>query len=126
MKMIKATRIEKSFGNLHVLKGVDLTIEKSEIVSIVGASGAGKTTLLQILGIYLGCVITAGGLMEGGMKDGREEQGKREERKTKEKGKTIIGCSDEVCYEHEKKQECQVLIGSIIVPPVTSATYPLH
>ena len=48
--MIKATSIEKSFGNLRVLKGVDLHIEKGEIVSVVGASGAGKTTLLQILG----------------------------------------------------------------------------
>ncbi len=48
--MIKAVNIKKSFGDLQVLKGVDLTIEKSEIVSVVGASGAGKTTLLQILG----------------------------------------------------------------------------
>ncbi len=48
--MIKATNIEKSFGNLKVLKGLELHIEKGEIVSIVGASGAGKTTLLQILG----------------------------------------------------------------------------
>ena len=48
--MIKASNIHKSYGDLHVLKGVDLHIRKKEIVSIVGASGAGKTTLLQILG----------------------------------------------------------------------------
>ncbi|WP_299367171.1 ABC transporter ATP-binding protein [Winogradskyella sp.] len=48
--MIKATNIHKSFKDLHVLKGVNITISESEIISIVGASGAGKTTLLQILG----------------------------------------------------------------------------
>ncbi len=48
--MIKAENITKSFGDLQVLKGIDLSIEKGKIVSIVGASGAGKTTLLQILG----------------------------------------------------------------------------
>ena len=48
--MITAKNIHKYYNDLHVLKGVDLTIAKSEIVSIVGASGAGKTTLLQILG----------------------------------------------------------------------------
>lgn len=48
--MIKAERIHKTYNGLHVLKGVDLHIPQSEIVSIVGASGAGKTTLLQILG----------------------------------------------------------------------------
>ena len=48
--MIEAKNIHKYFDTLHVLKGVDLQINKSEIVSIVGASGTGKTTLLQILG----------------------------------------------------------------------------
>lgn len=48
--MIEAKNIHKYYDNLHVLKGVDLQINKSEIVSIVGASGTGKTTLLQILG----------------------------------------------------------------------------
>lgn len=48
--MIIAEGITKSYGKLQVLKGVDFSIQPSEIVSIVGASGAGKTTLLQILG----------------------------------------------------------------------------
>ena len=48
--IIKASDIHKSFGQLEVLKGIDLEVEKGEIVAIVGASGAGKSTLLQILG----------------------------------------------------------------------------
>ncbi|CDF79100.1 phosphonate-transporting ATPase [Formosa agariphila KMM 3901] len=48
--MIQAKNIHKYYDDFHVLKGVNLHIKKSEIVSIVGASGAGKTTLLQILG----------------------------------------------------------------------------
>ena len=48
--MIKTTGITKAFGNLRVLKGIDLEIREKEVVSIVGASGAGKTTLLQIIG----------------------------------------------------------------------------
>ncbi len=50
MSIIKAKELYKSYGELPVLKGINLEIEKGEIVSIVGASGAGKTTLLHILG----------------------------------------------------------------------------
>ena len=48
--MIKAENIRKAYGDLEVLKGVNLSVKRGEIVSVVGASGAGKTTLLQILG----------------------------------------------------------------------------
>ncbi|PKP04994.1 MAG: lipoprotein-releasing system ATP-binding protein LolD [Bacteroidetes bacterium HGW-Bacteroidetes-6] len=47
---IQLINIKRSFGNLQVLKGIDLTVEKNEIISILGASGAGKTTLLHIIG----------------------------------------------------------------------------
>lgn len=48
--MLKASNIHKSYGTLHVLKGVDFSVDKGEIVSIVGKSGAGKSTLLHIIG----------------------------------------------------------------------------
>lgn len=48
--MIQAKQITKSYGQLQVLKGIDLNVDKGEVISIVGASGAGKTTFLQILG----------------------------------------------------------------------------
>lgn len=48
--MIVLKNVVKSYGNLEVLKGINLTIQKGEVLSIMGASGAGKTTLLQILG----------------------------------------------------------------------------
>ena len=48
--MIEVKNIQKSFGDLHVLKGINLDVKKGEIVAIIGKSGAGKTTLLQIIG----------------------------------------------------------------------------
>jgi lipoprotein-releasing system ATP-binding protein len=51
--MIRTENITKSFGDLRVLKGIDLEINKGEIISIVGSSGAGKTTLLQIIGTLM-------------------------------------------------------------------------
>jgi lipoprotein-releasing system ATP-binding protein len=48
--MLDARGIEKNYGSLQILKGIDLSVAPAEIISIVGSSGAGKTTLLQILG----------------------------------------------------------------------------
>ena len=62
--MIQAENIVKKYGDLEVLRGVDLTVDSGEIVSIVGASGAGKTTLLQILGTL--ALPDAGSLSVGG------------------------------------------------------------
>lgn len=63
--IIEARDIEKSFGTLKVLKGIDLTVSKSEVLSIMGASGAGKSTLLQILGTL--STPDAGSLIIGGI-----------------------------------------------------------
>lgn len=67
--MIQTEGITKSFGTLQVLKGIDLTIHKGEVVAIVGPSGAGKTTLLQIIGTL--DVPDSGRLVINGTETGR-------------------------------------------------------
>jgi lipoprotein-releasing system ATP-binding protein len=70
--MIEARNICKSFGNLEVLKNIDVTIEKGEIVAITGPSGAGKTTLLQIIGTLLkpsSGIVIINGIKANGLKD---------------------------------------------------------
>lgn len=70
--MIEVHNIHKSFGDLQVLKGVSLNVEKGEVVSVVGASGAGKTTLLQIIGTldsYDKGKLVIDGIDISGMKD---------------------------------------------------------
>lgn len=72
--MIEIKDLTKSFGNLQVLKGVDLEIKKGEIISIVGPSGAGKTTLLQLIGTLdkpTSGVIRFNGEEVGSMNDSR-------------------------------------------------------
>lgn len=82
--MIETLDIHKSFGNLNVLKGIDLKIEKGEIVSIVGASGAGKSTLLQIIG-------TLDKLEKGSLKINNIEVNKLNDRELSEFRNTQIG-----------------------------------
>lgn len=62
--MIKAKNIHKYYNDLHVLKGVNLQVNKAEVISIVGASGAGKTTLLQILGTLEKPALESNSLLE--------------------------------------------------------------
>lgn len=82
--MIQTQDIHKSFGNLEVLKGITLKIEKGEIVSIVGASGAGKSTLLQIIG-------TLDKLEQGSLKINQIEVNKLNDKKLAEFRNTQIG-----------------------------------
>ena len=48
-KILELKNLHKSFGNMQVLKGIDLTVEKGDVISVIGSSGSGKTTLLRCL-----------------------------------------------------------------------------
>ncbi len=72
--IIEAKNIKKSYGELEVLRGVDLSIEEAEVVSIVGRSGAGKTTLLQIMGTLLNADSGSVSIMGTDISNLREKQ----------------------------------------------------
>ena len=72
--MIRVENIVKRFGSLEVLHGVTMSVERGEIVSIVGASGAGKTTLLQIIGTLMDAdagSVTIDGVSPKGLSDAK-------------------------------------------------------
>ena len=71
--LIEVRDLHKSFGDLEVLKGVDLSVDKSEVVSIIGGSGSGKSTLLRCLN-FLEKKNSGDIIIEGEVMDGSEQQ----------------------------------------------------